>query len=74
MGWGRVLSFLACMFSSLNENTAGAQALTDTTPCGASAQEGELRFRGPWTCPAAQGSVTGMEKIHKLQTEQVCLT
>lgn len=67
-------SNLCCLvfFSSLNENTPGAHALADTTPCDASAQEGDLRFCGPWTCPAAQGSVMGMGKVNKCQTEQVC--
>lgn len=73
--WGGVgSSFLSRIFSSLNENTPGTHALADTTPCGASAQEGDLRFCGPWSCPAAQGSVMGMEKINKCQTEQVCPT
>lgn len=69
-----MLSFLACIFSSLNENTLGTHALVDTTPCNASAQEGDLRFGGPWSCPAAQELVMGMEKISKFQTEQVCPT
>lgn len=71
--WGGMLSFLACIFSSLNGNTPGAHARTDTTPWAASAQEGDLRVCGPWSCPAAQRSVMGMEKINKLQREQACL-
>lgn len=33
---------LACIFSSLTKNLSGAHALTDTIPCGESAQEEDL--------------------------------